>query len=187
MKEALRNHIEEITPITNEEWAVISAHFTERKMLKHQFLVQKGEPVLCDHWVVKGLLKAYTIDDNGKEHILQFAMENWWCSDYNAFQNQSPATIFIDCVENCEVLCLRLDDREKICREVHSMEHFFRVKSNYGYIALQQRILSLLTQSAEERYNHLLKINPRLFQRVPKKLIAAYLGVTRETLSRLNS
>ena len=113
-------------------------------------------------------------------------MEDWWVTDYQAYFSQSKATLSIDCLEEVEVYCLSLQNRDKICAELHKVEHFFRKKSNSGYIALQKRILSLLNSSAKERYEQLLLQYPTLFQRVPKTLIASYLGVSRETLSRIS-
>jgi CRP-like cAMP-binding protein len=187
MSKELRKHIEKITPLTDKEFDYIFSHFTTKKLKKHQFLIQEGESVPNDYLVVKGLLKAYHTDKDDKEHILQFALEDWWITDYQAYFNEATATIAIDCIEDCEVLCLSLHNREKICAELHKIEHFFRKKSNGGYVALQRRILSLLNSSAKERYESLLKQSPKLFQRVPKALIASYLGVSRETLSRFNS
>lgn len=181
----LRNHIEEIVPLTEEEWAYVAPFFSYKKLKKHQFLVQKEEAVPAAFLIINGLTKAYAIDGNGKEHILQFAMENYWTTDFNAYQNQSPASLYIDCIEDSHFFALRLEDRETLCAQMPKMNHFFRIKTHHGYIALQQRILSLLTETAEERYHNLLKKLPHLVQRVPKKMLAAYLGVTRETLSRL--
>jgi CRP-like cAMP-binding protein len=124
------------------------------------------------------------MDQNGKEHIVQFGLQNWWISDYQAYFSSQKASLNIDCVEDSQVLELTLENREKLCAEMHAMEHFFRVKTTNGYIALQQRILSMLNNNPQERYNLLLSQNPSLFQKVPKKLIASYLGVSRETLSR---
>ncbi|MDP9961820.1 Crp/Fnr family transcriptional regulator [Chryseobacterium lathyri] len=187
MNAELRQHFEKITPLTDQEFNYILSHFTTKKLKKHQFLIQEGDLVTTDHFVVKGLLKASFTNNDGKEHILQFAMEDWWISDFQAYFNQTEATLNIDCIEAVEVLCLSLTNREKLCAEMHKIEHFFRRKSNLGYIALQNRILSLLNNNAKERYEELLKNYPSLFQRVPKTLLASYLGVSRETLSRLSS
>ena len=175
----LRRHFEKITPLTDQEFDYILSHFTTKKLRKHQFLIQEGDNVTNDYFVVKGLLKAYHIDREDKEYILQFAMEDWWITDYQAYFSQSKATLNIDCIEEVEVLCLSLHNRDKICAELHKIEHFFRRKSNMGYVALQRRILSMLNSNAKERYEQLLLQYPNLFQRVPKTLIASYLGVSR--------
>ncbi|NBA87541.1 cyclic nucleotide-binding domain-containing protein [Emticicia sp. CRIBPO] len=185
MSLALRQHFEKMIPLSDQEFDYLLSHFTTKKLRKHQFLVQEGDFVMNDYFVVKGLLKAYHTDQEGKDHILQFAMEDWWITDYQAYFSQSPASLTIDCVEEVELLCLSLQNRDKICAELHKIENFFRRKSNSGYIALQRRILSLLNSNAKERYEQLLQQYPGLFQRVPKTLIASYLGVSRETLSRL--
>lgn len=183
----LRLHFEKITPLSDQEFDYILSHFTAKKLRKHQFLVQENDTVTNDYFVIKGLLKASFTNDGGKEHIMQFAMEDWWVTDYQAYFGQTRATLNIDCIEEVEVLCLSLTNREKLCAELHKIEHFFRRKSNSGYIALQRRILSLLNSNAKERYDQLLLQYPTLFQRVSKTLIASYLGVSRETLSRLSS
>jgi CRP-like cAMP-binding protein len=148
--------------------------------------VQSGNIVKDDHFVINGLLKAYYTNDEGKEHILQFAMENWWVTDYQAYFKKINATINIDCLEDCEVLSLSIQNRDKLCADLQKIEHFFRVKSNFGYVALQRRILSLLDQDAKGRYEELVSLYPSLLQRVPKTILASYLGVSRETLSRLS-
>ena len=183
----LKRHIGEIVSLTDEEFGIVRAHFTSRKLKKHQFLVQEDSEVPNDFWVVKGLLRAYHTDANGKDHIIQFAMEDWWITDFQAYFNKTKATLHVDCLEDTEVLCLSLENRDKLCNELQQIGHFFRKKSNTGYIALQRRILSLLNSNAKERYEQFLSLYPTLLQRVPKTLIASYLGVSRETLSRLSS
>ena len=187
MSEILRQQIEKITPLTDKEFDYILSHFTTKKLKKHQFLIQESDLVQNDYFVIKGLLKAYYVNEEGKEHIMQFAMEDWWITDYQAYFNETKASLNIDCIETTEVLCLSLYNREKLCADMHKIEHFFRKKSNSGYVALQRRILSLLNSNAKERYEQLLQQYPALFQRVPKTLIASYLGVSRETLSRLST
>ncbi len=187
MKNKLRKHIEKITSLTDEEFEYVLSHFKIKELKKHQYIVQEGELVNKDFWVLSGLLKAYYTDNNGKQHILQFAMEDWWITDYRAYFNKTKATINVDCLEATELLYITLSDREKICSELHKMSNFFRIKSSNGYVALQDRILTLLSTNSKERYLQLLDKYPQLYQRVPKTLIASYLGVSRETLSRLNS
>jgi len=185
MSATLRQHIEKITPLTDAEFDYVYSMFTTKKIKKHQFLIQEDNEVFNDYWVVKGLLKAYHTDREGRMQILQFAMEDWWISDYQALNNHTRATIAIDCIEDCELLALSWNNKEKLCDELHSISNFFRKKSSLGYVALQQRILLLLNKNPQERYNRLYKLNPTLLQRLPKTLLASYLGVSRETLSRL--
>ncbi len=186
MSDILRQQIERITSLSDTEFEYVLSHFVSKKFKKHQFVVQEGENVPNDFFILSGCLKSYFTDKNGKEHILQFGMKDWWITDYEAYYNQSIATINIDCIENCELLCLSFQNREKLCAEMHKIEHFFRKKTNKHNVALQRRILSLLSNNAKEKYDQLLQLYPQLFQKVPKQLIASYLGVTRETLSRLN-
>lgn len=186
MKHPLRDHIEELIRLTDDEFDYILGHFKHVKKRKHQYLVQEGEIVNKEYWVIKGCVKSYFFDKNGKEHILMFGMENWWITDYESFVKRTPSNIFIDCIEDSELMFITYEDRDKLTAQMHKMERFWAKKSKYGRIALQNRILSLLKNTAKERYELLLEKYPQLFQRIPKKLIASYLGVSRETLSRLN-
>lgn len=182
----LRQQIEKIVPLTDEEFAYVLSFFVSRKYKKHQFVVQEGQMVAYDYFILEGCLKSYSTDESGKPHIIQFGLQDWWITDYEAYYNQTEATVNIDCIENSELLCLSYQNREKLCAEMHKIEHFFRKKTNRRNVALQQRILSLLSSNARERYEKLLSQYPQLFQKVPKHLIAAYLGVSRETLSRFS-
>jgi CRP-like cAMP-binding protein len=149
-------------------------------------VISEGDKVNNEYFVLSGCLKAFFINDNIKMYILQFAMPTWWTSDYGALYNQTGATISIDCITDAEVLCLSNHDREKICSELHQAEHFFRWRTNRGYLASQKRLLSFMNNDTKARYEELLTLYPQLYNLVPKHLIAAYLGVSRETLSRLN-
>ena len=182
----LRQHIQEIVSLTDDEFDYILSHFTPVNRRKHQFIVQEGEKVDKEFFVIQGCVKSYFLDANGKEHILQFGMENWWVTDYDAFTNQTEARFNVDCLEDSQLLYITRDNREKLSNDMHLMERFWARKTKGGYIALQSRILSLLKNTARERYEMLFAQYPELFQRVPKKLLASYLGVSRETLSRFH-
>ncbi|WP_245896551.1 Crp/Fnr family transcriptional regulator [Flavobacterium sediminis] len=181
----LRQHIEEIVRLTDDEFEMISGYFVPRKVSRKEYLIKGGQIVTSEFLVVEGLLKAFMFDDSGKEHIIQFAMENWWVSDYPAFSKQESGEICVQALETCIVLELSLEHKKKMCEEVPKMYQFHAQKAFSGYVALQKRVLSMLKNSAKEKYELLLSQYPQLFQRVSKTMIAHYLGLSRETLSRL--
>lgn len=185
MEQLLRAQIEKIVKLTDEEFQFTLSHFAIKTFKKHQYVLQAGNPAPNDHFVVKGLLKSFYLDEAGKTHILQFAMEDWWISDPQAYHNEVAATLNIDCLEDTQLYIISLANREKLCAELRKMEYFFRKKTQAGYIALQKRIQSLMSLTAKERYEQFITLYPQLSQRVPKTLIAAYLGISRETLSRM--
>lgn len=183
---SLRNQIEQIIQLTDEEFAIVLQHFQIKYFKKHQIVLHEGDYAPFEFFVINGLMRVTRIDAEGKEHILQFAMENWWITDAEAFHNKTRSTLIVDCLENTEALALTLENKEKLCREIPKMQTFFLRKTTSGYIALQKRILCFLSSNATDRYHNLISLYPGLIQRVPKSMIASYLGVTRETLSRLN-
>lgn len=187
MQEKLRSHIEAIVHLTDDEFSSVLSLLTLKKYGKNQFVFQEGESVKYVYFVLTGLLKLAYTDDSGKDHIISFAMEDWWETDFPAYFNQTKATMSLQSLEDSNLFCLSLENYQKICLDIQKMERFFLKKSNSGFIGSQQRILSLLTSNAKERYEQLLKLYPALFQRVSKTLLASYLGVSRETLSRLYS
>jgi len=184
-QEILRAHISKIVELTDEQFDYFFSHFKRKSFHKGQAIIVEGDFVDCEYFVISGCLKCFFINDDQKMFILQFAMSTWWASDYNALYNHTKATINVDCITDAEVLCLTNDDREKLCNELHNVEHFFRWRTNKGYVATQKRLLSFMNNNVKYRYEELLKQYPELYNMVPKNLIAAYLGVSRETLSRL--
>ncbi|WP_273212337.1 Crp/Fnr family transcriptional regulator [Runella zeae] len=183
--EKLRTHIEQIAPINEEEFEVIKTHFTRKRVRKGQYLLSEGDEVKHEYFVLSGIYKVFYVDEQGKDYILQFAQENWWMSDYPSFFKKKNATMYIECLVEGEVLGLTLEGREKLSAELQKMEHFFRVKLTNGYVALQLRIKLLLSSTPQQRYEEFARLYPNLMQLIPKKLIAEFLGVSRETLSRL--
>jgi len=184
-REVLKEHIAKMASLSDEEFDYFFSHFKPMTFKKGQTVIREGDKVDCEYFVISGCLKAFYINDQVKMYILQFAMPTWWTSDYNALYTQTRATINVDCITDVELLGLSNADREKLCSEIHQVEHFFRWRTNKGYVASQKRLLSFMNNDAKARYEELLKLYPQLYNLVPKHLIAAYLGVSRETLSRL--
>ncbi|MFB0499302.1 CRP-like cAMP-binding protein [Mucilaginibacter sp. SG538B] len=184
-KEILKEHVSKTASLTDEQFDYFFSHFTYKTFKKGQTIIGEGDKVDCEYFVLSGYLKSFFINDDMKMFILQFAMPTWWASDYNALYSGERATISLDCITDAEVLCLTGHDREKLCNEIHASEHFFRWRTNKGYVAAQKRLLSFMNNNAKRRYEELLAQYPTLYNVVPKQLIASYLGVSRETLSRL--
>src|SRR3979409_1223800 len=184
-KEILKEHIIKTVSLTDDQFDYFFSRFKPQSYKKGQAIIAEGDKVECEYFVLDGCLKSFYINDDVKMFILQFALPTWWTSDYNALYSGAKATINVDCITDAEVLCLSNIDREEICNEIHQVEHFFRWRTNKGYVASQKRLLSLMNNDAKHRYEELMAQYPELYNLVPKQLIAAYLGVSRETLSRL--
>jgi len=182
----LRKQIEAIVPLTDAEFHHILSYFKPKKLKKHAFLIQEEQEVIYNYYVEKGCLKAFITDNKtGKDFIYQFAVEDWWITDWEAFLKKTKATINIDCLEDCELLGITLEDRMKLGAELWKFEHFLQVKANLGYISLQKRLQMMIIGNARDRYEQFIRQYPHLINRIPKVYIASYLGVSRETLSRL--
>lgn len=184
-KSLLKEHVSKIISLTDEQFEYFFSHFKTETFKKGQTVISEGQNVDKEYFVISGCLKSFYVNDEVKMYILQFAMPTWWASDYAALYNKTKATINVDCISDVEILSLSNDDREKLCREIHKVEHFFRWRTNRGYVASQKRLLSFMNNDTKTRYEELLALYPALYNAVPKHLIAAYLGVSRETLSRL--
>lgn len=184
--EAILNaHLSKTIRLSPEESDYVFSHFKLQSYSKGQTIIAAGDKVDGEYFVLEGCLKSFYINDDLKMFILQFALPTWWASDYNALYSGTRATIHVDCITDAHVLYLSGTDREKLCHELHQVERFFRWRTNKGYVAAQKRLLSFMNNDARHRYEELLEQYPELYNIVPKQLIAAYLGVSRETLSRL--
>jgi len=184
-EQLLISHIEKVVSLTNEEAAFIVSHFELKTFRKGELIIEEGNEVEDVYFVLSGLVKLVYEDHDAKKHIVSFAMEDWWETDFQAFYTQSKALLTLECIEDTITYSLSLKNFEKLCSDSRKMERFFLRKSIAGHIGSQTRILSFLTSNARERYEQLLLKNSSLLQRVPKSALASYLGVSRETLSRL--
>jgi len=186
MKEALHAYLQEKkVPLTPEQIDYWASLFTEKKFKKGEFMLREGEVDKYLAFVVKGCLRLYTIDNKGKEHIMQFAPENWWISDMESFSKGIPSIYFIDALEDSEVLLIDFPSQEKALAKCPILIAFFQKLMQNRQLASQKRIIHSMSASAEERYLDFLKTYPSFMQRVPQHMIASYLGITPESLSRI--
>lgn len=185
MYDIIFRHIEEKVKLTSEEKEHITTFFKPKKLKKKQFLVVEGHVCQYLTFVSKGLLKAYHVDDKGNEHINQFSPEGWWTSDMSSFFGGGISFYSIDAMEDSEVLVITSEDFENLTVQVPIMDRYFRLLFQNSLITKERRLISSHTHTAEEKYKYMAEQNPDLVKRIPQNLLASYLGLSPETLSRL--
>ncbi|MGQ8867967.1 Crp/Fnr family transcriptional regulator [Myroides sp. TSA_177.3] len=183
--ENLFAHIEQKVRLTPTEKEQISSFFRVRKLRKRQFLLQEEDVCKDFAFVSQGLLKSYVLDEKGNENINLFGWEGWWIADFQSFLFQTPATLAIEAMEDCELLLLSRVNYDQMLEEVPVMERYFRLVYERSLATKDQRLVTAQTYSAEEKYNHLIQTYPELIQRIPQSLLASFLGLTPETFSRI--
>ena len=175
----------EKVPLTEAEEELIKSYLTTKKLRKKQYLLQEGDICKTIAFVEKGALREYTLDENGNEHIVQFALEGWIISDLYSFLTGEPATYNIDALEDSELVLITKSSYEELLKKVPKYETYTRLNITGAYIAMQKRLTSTISASSEERYSAFNSIYPDIVQRVPQHMIASYMGLTPETLSRI--
>ncbi|MDR0223768.1 MAG: Crp/Fnr family transcriptional regulator [Myroides odoratus] len=183
--ENLFAHIEQKVQLTPTEKEQISSFFRVKKLRKRQFLLQEEDVCKDFAFVSQGLLKSYVLDEKGNENINLFGWEGWWIADFQSFLFQTPATLAIEAIEDCELLLLSRVNYDQMLEEVPVMERYFRLVYERSLATKDQRLVTAQTYSAEEKYIHLIQTYPELMQRIPQSLLASFLGLTPETFSRI--
>jgi CRP-like cAMP-binding protein len=185
MYELLFQKLDEKIQLTQEEKQLCKSFFIPKKLRKKQYLLQEGDVCKYIAFVEKGILRSYTINDKGGEHIMQFAFEGWWISDQVSFITGEPSIDNIDALEDCELLLLTKKSEQEMMEKIPKLEKYFRILLQNNLINLKRRLVGSLSKSAEERYHELTSSCPTIPQRVPQHMMASFLGITPETLSRI--
>jgi CRP-like cAMP-binding protein len=179
------DYIRQYVELTAEEEKILLSKAKGRKFLKGQYVVQNGEVCKCESFVSSGCLKAFYIDNEGQEHIIMLAIENWWIADLGSFITQTPADLNVQCIENCELVQIHYNDLQLLYLEIPKLERFFRIIIQNAFVAAQKRIINNFTSPAVDRYLQFRNQYPQIEQRVPQYMIASYLGITKEFLSKI--
>ena len=187
MFELLSQSIKERVLITDDEFNFAKTLFLPKKLRKKQYLLQEGDVCKYTAFVEKGMLRTFTVDEKGNEPILQFSMEGWWVADLYSFFTGEPSPYNIEALEDCEILLITQPSWEILLKKIPALERYFRILIQNNLIATQRRLIGAMSETAEEKYTKLINNFPGCIQRVPQHMIASYLGITRETLSRIRS
>lgn len=171
--------------LNDKEKAFLEEVFVTRKIKRRQFILQEGDVCKLNTFVVEGCLKMYYVDENAKEHNLQFAIENWWIGDIGSFHSEAPSRLYIEAIEPSTILQVKKADQIRLFVEYPKFNRIFRVFTENALVSAQNRILQNISSTAEERYNHFIEHYPTLFSRISNVQIASYLGVTPEFLSTI--
>jgi CRP-like cAMP-binding protein len=185
MYEVFEKYLKENTDLTEAERQHIQSLAVHKKIRKRQFLLQEGDVSNHKYFVLSGCLRSYRVKEDGTEHILKFATENWWIGDMESYNHQTPSRMNIDALEDGEVLLWSRHNFDALLKAIPAWNAFRDNLLARSLDAGENRIFTAISFTAEEKYRHFLATYPDVAQRVPLHLIASYLGVSRETLTRI--
>lgn len=180
-----REYLKEKANYTEQELDVIVAAAVIRKVRRRQYLLQQGDVWKHNAFVTKGCLRTYTVDEKGAEHIINFAVENWWIGDRESLRTGEPSIYNIDAIEDTEVALLSKEAYDTLCVEIPAFNDMVNAILEKSFRVSQHRIHTFISLTAEEKYRNFLERLPHLATRLPQSMIASYLGMTAETLSRI--
>lgn len=185
--ESLFNYVEKLSgqTLSADEKKVFVAHFKPKKLLRRQFFLQDGGVCKYTGFIVKGAAKTFTVDEKGHEHILKLSVEDWWLADFESYYKLTPSRFNIEALEDMEILQITYALVEEFIKPIPAFSAMQDVISQNNTIAAQKRMQSAISQSGEERFQELVNDYPHFIQRFPQNLIASYLGLTPESLSRI--
>jgi CRP-like cAMP-binding protein len=187
MHQILRTYMNKITSsiISDDEFKLVEQCFTPKTVKKKQFLLHEGSICKYMSFIAKGAMRQYTIDDKGIEHIVRFGLEEWWISDRESFTMLTPSKYYIDAIEDTQLLVATNDKLFELRAHSPSFEKLSRILDERHYNAAQERIQAIISYTAEEKFQHLMQNYPAFVKRIPQSMLASFLGITPETLSRV--
>lgn len=181
------DYIRKYVDLSAEEESLLLSVLRIRKYRKGQFVVQQGDICRYENFVLQGCLKTFYTDDTGQEHVIMLAIENWWTSDLGSFLRRQPADFNVQCVEDSLLVQLTYESFEQLYKTVPQMERLSRIIIQKAFVASQKRLVNNFSMLAKERYLQFRSQYPQIEQRVPQYMIASYLGITREFLSKIRN
>ena len=186
MQSILENIAKHVT-LTPEEQELFLSKTETRQFKVKTILLSAGEVATCTYFVNSGILRSFNINDNIIEHVLHFACEGWWIGDMYSYISGKPGNLFIEVLEDAEVVIITKENQQQLYQEIPKLERFFRILAENSLVSHQERLMDNLSLTAEERFEKFCSKYPTLIQKVPQKHIASYIGVTPEFFSKMKS
>ena len=186
MQSILENIAKHVT-LTPEEQELFLSKTETRQFKVKTILLSAGEVATCTYFVNSGILRSFNINDNIIEHVLHFACEGWWIGDMYSYISEKPGNLFIEVLEDAEVVIITKENQQQLFQEIPKLERFFRILAENSLVAHQERLMDNLSLTAEERFEKFCSKYPSLIQKVPQKHIASYIGVTPEFFSKMKA
>jgi CRP/FNR family transcriptional regulator len=186
MNKQLLKNISKHIKLSSEEWNLFETFWTEKTVAKGDFILRNGETCRTDNYIISGALKAFYINSkNGREEILYFAIDDWWASDIDSFQKQKPSIYNIQALEKTKILQISHYSFKEMLEQIPKLEKYFRIILESYLGSLQKRIIQNNVYDAEQRYFEFIERYPKILDKVPQYLVASYLGISSEFLSRI--
>lgn len=183
----IKRHVSKYIQLSEEEENYFVSLLRITRVKKKQFIVQPDFVCKYRSYVFRGAMRAYLFDNRAQEHTIALAIEDWWISDYNSFIFQQPATLFVEALEDSILIQIEYNAEQKLMEQVPAFEKFFRIVTSRSFAFLQQRMLSNLSKTAQERYEELVNKYPEMVRRIPQYALASYLGMSPVYLSQLRN
>ncbi|MCZ8198250.1 MAG: Crp/Fnr family transcriptional regulator [Flavobacterium sp.] len=186
MQSILQNIAKHVS-LTPEEETLFLSKIETKQFKAKTILLSSGEIADCTYFVNSGILRSFNINDNIIEHVLHFACEGWWIGDMYSYISGKPGNLFIEVLEDAELVIISKENHQELYKEIPKLERFFRILAENSLVSHQERLMDNLSLSAEERFEKFCSKYPTLIQKIPQKQIASYIGVTPEFFSKMKA
>jgi len=184
-QDLLKQHVNKIIRISPADLDIICSYFKPRQIAKGAFLLTQGNICKFEGFVIEGCFRIYTIDEEGREKVLYFAVQDWWLMDIDSFMNRSPSQLNMQALEVSKVLLINKTDKEALYNQLPVVEKLFRIMSQKAVVAWQRRLIRNHSLTAQKRYVYFTNAYPNISAKLTDRQIASYLGITHEFLSKI--